>query len=154
GCRHSALTHSGEVSARPALAANASTGVRRQVALVRVAADSICCKVTRAMGTSYRASGCELGGHPYHGGMGKALLVMIVLVLAVYSIFDVIAAPRQQVRGPSKWLWLPIALVPVLGALLWLVFGKVHHGSSPPPPPSHRPTPRGPDDDPDFLRGL
>lgn len=88
--------------------------------------------------------------------MGKALLVVIVVVLAVYSLFDVMAAPKRQIRMLPRLLWLVVVLIPVAGALLWLAFGKARQDSSPPPPPPrpHRPTPRGPDDDPDFLRGL
>lgn len=85
--------------------------------------------------------------------MGKALLVVIVVVLIVYSIFDVVAAPRQQIRWLPRALWLLVVLIPVLGAVLWLVFGK---GPERPvgPPRQSKPPVRGPDDDPDFLRGL
>lgn len=85
--------------------------------------------------------------------MGKALVVLVVVALAVYSLFDVVAAPKGQIRWLPKAVWLVVVLVPVLGAGLWLAFGKTRDHRIEPPRPN-RPTPRGPDDDPDFLRGL
>lgn len=85
--------------------------------------------------------------------MGKALLVVIVVVLVVYSLFDVIATPRQSVRVLPKPLWLAVVLVPVIGAALWLGLGKTRTKPLDPPRRSG-PTSRGPDDDPDFLRRL
>ncbi|MFY0408514.1 PLDc N-terminal domain-containing protein [Solicola sp. PLA-1-18] len=85
--------------------------------------------------------------------MGKALLVIIVVVLAVYSLFDVVATPRTSIRSLPKALWFVVVLVPVLGAILWLLFGKVRTRPAG-PPRAPRPPSRGPDDDPEFLRGL
>lgn len=85
--------------------------------------------------------------------MGKGLLVIIVVVLAVYSLFDVIATPRTTVRGLPKALWVIVVLVPVVGAGLWLAFGKKRIRRVE-PPRTRRPSARGPDDDPDFLRNL
>lgn len=85
--------------------------------------------------------------------MGKAIPVIIVIALAVYALFDVIATPRDQVRYLPKALWAVVALVPLLGVALWLVFGKTRTKPAGPPRPQ-RPIARGPDDDPDFLRGL
>lgn len=87
--------------------------------------------------------------------MGKVLAVAIPLVLAVYAFFDLLATPSNQVRFLRKPLWFPVLLIPVLGALAWIIFGT--RRIAPPPPgrgPRRAPGPRGPDDDPDYLRGL
>lgn len=86
--------------------------------------------------------------------MGKALLVVVWIVLLVYALFDVFAAPRERVRHLPKVAWMAvILLLPYAGALLWLFFGQVRQRPS--GPSSWRPRrPRGPDDDPDYLRGL
>jgi len=84
--------------------------------------------------------------------VGKALIIVVVVVFSVYSLFDVLAQSRT--RSLSKPVWALLALVPLLGPLAWLTLGR---------PPSVRPggsggrsTPRvsGPDDDPDFLWNL
>ena len=89
--------------------------------------------------------------------MGKAVLVTLGIVLFVYAVFDLIATPKARARVLPKVLWFVILLVPVAGPLLWIFWGHVK--DAPPkskgtggwtPPPG----PRGPDDDPDYLRGL
>jgi len=84
--------------------------------------------------------------------VGKALIVVVVVVFSVYSLFDVLAQSRT--RSLSKGVWAVLALVPLLGPLAWLTLGR---------PPATRPggsggrsVPRvsGPDDDPDFLWNL
>lgn len=84
--------------------------------------------------------------------MGKALVVVVVVVLSVYSLFDVLAQSRT--RSLPKPLWALLVLIPVLGPVAWLALGR---------PPASRPggsggrsIPRvsGPDDDPDFLWNL
>lgn len=85
--------------------------------------------------------------------MAKAIPIIIVVALAVYTLFDVIATPRDRIRVLPKAVWVLLAVVPVLGVLLWLTIGKARTRPSGPPRPQ-RPIARGPDDDPDFLRGL
>lgn len=89
--------------------------------------------------------------------MGKAVLVVIGIVLFVYAVFDLIATPRERVKLLPKVLWLVILLAPFVGPLLWIFWGHVK--DAPPRPRgsggwSPPPGPRGPDDDPDYLRGL
>lgn len=86
--------------------------------------------------------------------MGKAFLVLAAVVLTIYSLYDLVATPRDRVQHLPKWGWaLLIVLAPYAGALLWIVFGvakgRSTGGNRPRPP-----RPLGPDDDPDFLRGL
>ncbi len=84
--------------------------------------------------------------------MGKFFLAAIAIVLVVYAFFDALATPRHQVRVLPKPVWLVvIVLVPVVGALAWIVAGTKRLR----PGPGRRPLPpRGPDDDPDYLRGI
>ena len=87
--------------------------------------------------------------------MGKALLLMVALVLMVYALWDVYATPRERVQVMPKWAWLLlIVLFIYVGPLLWLFFGTVRDRPSGGRPDGGPRRPRGPDDDPDFLRGL
>lgn len=85
--------------------------------------------------------------------MGKALPIVVALVLLVYAFFDLYSTPRTNVQHLPKWAWFLLVLVPIVGPLLWMFFGS----RKTPPPPRARPPyggAVGPDDDPDFLRGL
>ena len=80
--------------------------------------------------------------------------VIIVAAVIIYAVIDCIMSRANEVRSISKVSWvLTIVLVPVLGALLWFLFGRPAGGSggSGPRPPRR---PSAPDDDPDFLRNL
>lgn len=86
--------------------------------------------------------------------MGRALVIVVGLVLFVYALFDLIATPPREVRFLPKPLWFLVILAPAVGPLLWIFGGT---GSILPPPPTpkrSRPSAKGPDDDPDYLRGL
>jgi hypothetical protein len=75
-------------------------------------------------------------------------------------VVDCIQTDDAQVRGLPKLLWLLLILLfPVVGAIAWFIAGRPQRGAADSGPsgrgPSHRPPPpRGPDDDPDFLRRL
>jgi hypothetical protein len=90
--------------------------------------------------------------------MGKAVLLVVGVVLLVYAVFDLLATPPAQVKQLPKAIWFLIILVPFVGPLLWVFLG--HAKQVPPTPPrgtggwTPPPGPRGPDDDPDYLRGL
>jgi hypothetical protein len=89
--------------------------------------------------------------------MGKFLLVTVAITLFVYAVFDLAATPADRVRYLPKPLWFLVIVLPGLGPLLWLAAGTQRSApgggrTSPPRPP--RPGPKGPDDDPDYLRGL
>jgi hypothetical protein len=88
----------------------------------------------------------------YSGDVGRVLIVGIVVVLTIYTLFDVIAADRQRVRGLPKPLWALLAFLPLIGPGFWLALGR---------PQSPRGQAGGqqrrtvaPDDDPDFLWKL
>jgi hypothetical protein len=84
--------------------------------------------------------------------VGRVFIVVIVVVLTVYTLFDVLAADRQRVRGMPKPLWALLAFLPLIGPGFWLALGR---------PQSSRGLARrqqrrtvAPDDDPDFLWKL
>ncbi|SDQ15860.1 PLD nuclease N-terminal domain-containing protein [Quadrisphaera sp. DSM 44207] len=83
----------------------------------------------------------------------RPLLALLALVLVVYALLDCLRRPGDQVRGLPKALWLAvIVLLPVVGAVAWLLAGRGRGrgpGGSRPP---QRPV--APDDDPEFLWRL
>lgn len=115
--------------------------------------------------------------------MLRVLPALIELGLLVYALIDCIQTPEASVRNLPRWGWLIlIILIPYIGPVAWLFAGRPLRsgaaqrggpwpsggsggsrgpGSGPgygpaggpggrrPPGPA-----RGPDDDPDFLRGL
>lgn len=107
--------------------------------------------------------------------MGRLLLYAIPVVITIYALIDAIMTPRVQARSLPKPLWIVlIILIPLLGALAWLLVGRPraepHHrggggngggggtdGPAPRTPPTRPGRRRGspaPDDDPEFLRRL
>lgn len=86
--------------------------------------------------------------------MGKAFIIIVAVALFVYALFDVIATPKAGVKYLPKLLWIVVLLlIPIVGPLLWLIFGQSRNRPAG-PPAKRRPPVRGPDDDPDWLRGL
>ena len=82
----------------------------------------------------------------------RVALAVAVLVIFVYGLVDVIRTDGRLTRGISKPAWIVVMIVlPVLGAILWLLIGRPR-GSSP-QPQAYRHS-NAPDDDPDFLRNL
>lgn len=86
--------------------------------------------------------------------MGKALLIVVAVALFVYALFDLIAAPKQNVRFLPKPVWFLVLLIAPIGPILWLLFGHARQRPRPGPAPKRIPPILGPDDDPDYLRGL
>lgn len=85
--------------------------------------------------------------------MTRVVPVLIGLGLAIYALVDCIQTDQGRVRGIAKTFWLVlIVLVPFLGPIGWLLAGKER--SRPDRGGGRRRGPLGPDDDPDFLRGL
>jgi hypothetical protein len=86
----------------------------------------------------------------------RILPFVVELALVVYCLIDLWQADTARVRNLPKALWvLLIVLVPLVGGVAWLVLGRpqpLRGGGTPGYGPPR--APRGPDDDPDFLRGL
>ncbi|HEV7196552.1 MAG TPA: PLD nuclease N-terminal domain-containing protein [Pedococcus sp.] len=87
--------------------------------------------------------------------MIRLLPWLLTIALAVYALVDCAQTPPTRVRTLPKLVWLVLIVAfPLLGSIAWLVLGRangstVWRGRT---HPSDRP--RGPDDDPDFLRRL
>ncbi|ADG87004.1 membrane protein [Thermobispora bispora] len=98
----------------------------------------------------------------YLVGMPSVISGLVLLAFWLFCLFHVITTPWHEVRNLPKAAWVIIvALLPGLGGLLWLLFGR------PQAPAWHDPAagagwreqpqpgrPIGPDDDPEFLRSL
>lgn len=102
---------------------------------------------------------------------------LLLLAFWLYCILDVAMAEPALVRNLPKLVWLVlVVIVPTVGGLAWLIAGRPSQASARPgstdrrrpwtpadqPRPRPRPrsepprrsAPRGPDDDPEFLRHL
>ena len=87
--------------------------------------------------------------------MPRILPFVIALALTIYTLVDAIQTDDQLVLYLRKIYWiLLILLFPWVGAIAWLVAGKQRGQLNGRREPRYPRPPRGPDDDPDFLRGL
>jgi hypothetical protein len=87
--------------------------------------------------------------------MIRLLPGLLVLALTIYAVVDCIQSEDSSVRNLPKLLWvLVILLFPLVGSIVWFIAGRPQR-PRPQGGRTHRPPPpRGPDDDPDFLRRL
>lgn len=96
--------------------------------------------------------------------MVYVLLALAMLGAWLYCLFDVLGTAEDDMRLLPKFGWLLVVLLGFwVGAVMWVLFGRPRSAPARPsrpgrrrggpdrPPPS---PPRGPDDDPDFLRNL
>lgn len=82
--------------------------------------------------------------------MARVLIVagLLAFAFAVYAIVDCALSAGDRVRGLPRWAWiLVVAVLPVVGGVLWFLIGS---GRRQPVRPASRVI--GPDDDPEFLR--
>ncbi|MGB3827994.1 MAG: PLD nuclease N-terminal domain-containing protein [Ornithinimicrobium sp.] len=85
--------------------------------------------------------------------MLRILLAIAVLAFTVYCVVDVVRTDRDKVRNLPKFAWVVMALLfTPAGGIAWLIAGRPK-GLNERGGGSQR-GPRGPDDDPDFLRGI
>jgi hypothetical protein len=94
------------------------------------------------------------------------VLTLIALGVWLFSLFDVLTTDEADVRRLPKFAWFLIVLFGFdIGAIIWLIFGRPriqHRGAdvrswSPhptPPDDAGQEPPKGPEDDPEFLRNL
>ncbi len=84
----------------------------------------------------------------------NTLLFLVTVALTVVAVIDCLATERSRVRHFPRGAWLTlIALCPLAGAIAWFRAGR----AATPGRITSRPAriaPIGPDDDPEFLRGL
>lgn len=87
--------------------------------------------------------------------MLRVVFVALVVFATIYAFVDCLQTDRRTVRVMPKPVWLLVVLVPVAGPVAWLLSKRAGAGGARPPGrPLRPPGPRGPDDDPDFLRKL
>ncbi|WP_336209726.1 PLD nuclease N-terminal domain-containing protein [Nonomuraea sp. LPB2021202275-12-8] len=90
--------------------------------------------------------------------MAGVIVGLALLAFWLFSLFDVITTPEEEVRHSPKAVWLIIvAALPLIGGLFWMLRGRpqVARENWPTPPRTGgAAAPKGPDDDPDFLRDL
>lgn len=83
----------------------------------------------------------------------RLAIVLLTLGLTAYAVIDILRTSTSKVSGPIKVLWLAIAaLIPLLGPMTWLLFGRpAKEGSLFAPQARRSPAP---DDSPEFLAQL
>ncbi|MEW2358183.1 PLDc N-terminal domain-containing protein [Spirillospora sp. NPDC029432] len=91
--------------------------------------------------------------------MAYVLLSLVLIGVWLFALFDVLTTDEAGVRHLPKFGWFLVVLLGfAAGALLWLALGRVRgtaaRGGPPAGPGSRAEAPKGPDDDPEFLRDL
>ena len=87
--------------------------------------------------------------------MPRVLLTLALLGLTIYALVDCIQTEESRQRNLPKIVWLLLILLfPAVGPVAWLLAGRPGPAQRGRGGPTSRPSPRGPDDDPDFLRNL
>lgn len=98
--------------------------------------------------------------------MIRVLPAVLEVALLVFGLIDCIIADSARVRNLPKWGWvLLIIVIPLVGAIAWLVAGRPRRAAKAvprPPAPTDGQTwerppylrPVAPDDDPEFIARL
>jgi Phospholipase_D-nuclease N-terminal len=96
-------------------------------------------------------------------GMARVLILLFILAIVptLVALISCLSAEEGQVKGLPRAAWVVIILlIPLVGPVAYLMFGRPGGGTheAHPPRPAH-PSTAGrrsvaPDDDPDFLRRL
>ena len=85
--------------------------------------------------------------------MLRVVGTLLIIAFTIYTLVDCLQTEDDKVRNLPKIFWaLLICLFPMVGASAWYFAGRPVN-TLPPSGPQRR-GPIGPDDDPDFLRGL
>jgi len=92
----------------------------------------------------------------YSSGMAGVLIGLALLAFWLFSLFDVITTPDEEVQQSPKAVWLIIvAAVPIVGGVFWMMRGRPRATVAAGPIAGNAgAAPKGPDDDPDFLKEL
>lgn len=80
----------------------------------------------------------------------------IELALLIFCLVDVISIYDSRIKSLNKIAWVfIIILLPILGPILWLTLGRMRGNVDDTVNRISRShAPKGPDDDPDFLRNA
>lgn len=81
--------------------------------------------------------------------MLRVVAVLVVVGVMIYALVDCLRADPRDLRLFRRPVWLLIILVPLAGAVVYLLAGRPLGASEEP-----LPRPLAPDDDPEFLRRL
>src|SRR4051794_10956326 len=91
----------------------------------------------------------------------RNFVVLVLLGLTIYCLFDIMRSTRDERLGAHPLLWiLLVVAVPVVGSLVWLGVRwsrRTAYAEISDTPPTSRPErlrSAAPDDAPDFLRRL
>jgi hypothetical protein len=87
--------------------------------------------------------------------MPRVLLGLAVLAMTIYAVIDAIQTEDTRVQHLPKLIWvLLILLFAPIGPIAWFIAGRQRGAQNGRQRPNRPSAPRGPDDDPDFLRNL
>lgn len=71
--------------------------------------------------------------------------IVIAVALIIFTFVDIALTESRRIRGVPKGFWFFVALLPVLGMILWFAVGKE---------PARAGRYLAPDDDPSFLKTI
>jgi uncharacterized membrane protein len=80
--------------------------------------------------------------------MPRIIAIFVAIALAVYATIDCLQTREPKTLPRVVWLLIIIGL-PMVGPVLWLLFGRANRGGR-----GGGPGPIGPDDDPSWLRKV
>ena len=81
--------------------------------------------------------------------MPRVLMTLIAVGMSIYAFIDCIQTPTPRSLPKVVWLCVIVA-VPIVGPILWLIFGQVNGGGW----GRWDDSPTGPDDDPSFFKDF
>ena len=81
--------------------------------------------------------------------MSRVIAIVITIGLTIYAFIDCLQTEEPKTLPKAVWLFI-IVFVPILGPLLWLLFGRIRGGGW----GRDDDDPIAPDDDPNFLMLL
>lgn len=85
--------------------------------------------------------------------MLRYLPILVAVMLAIYAISDLAQTDAELVNYMPKWMWfVVIIVVPFLGPVAWLLYGRRRSGGG--GGGGWDPRDSAPDNDPEFLRKL
>jgi len=89
--------------------------------------------------------------------MTDVLFALVPLAVTIYAVIDAIQTEDKGVQFLPKIVWILLILLSAptgIGAIAWFVTGRQRGPQNRRRGPRYPSAPRGPDDDPDFLRNL